>query len=63
MFHSLFSHFILGVGMLLFIAHAKFTQQEIKCRFYGPCAVTSAVLNGVTLSPLTEVRILTNEIS
>ena len=49
--------------MLLFIAHAKFTQQEIKCRFYGPCAVTSAVLNGVTLSPLTEVRILTNEIS
>ncbi len=40
--------------MLLFIAHAKFTPQEVKCRFYGPCAVTGAVLNGVTLSPLTE---------
>ncbi len=43
-----------GVGMLLFIAHAKFTPQEVKCRFYGPCAVTKAILNGVTLSPLTE---------
>ena len=43
--------------MLLFIAHSKFTQQEIKCRFYGPCAVTSAVLNGVTLAPLTEVKV------
>lgn len=41
--------------MLLFIAHSKFTPQEVKCRFYGPCAVTSAVLNGVTLAPLTEV--------
>lgn len=41
--------------MLLFVAHAKFTKHEVKCRFYGPCAVASAVLNGVTLRPLTEV--------
>uniref|UniRef100_T1J1H3 Uncharacterized protein n=1 Tax=Strigamia maritima TaxID=126957 RepID=T1J1H3_STRMM len=43
-----------GVGMLLFIAHARITSQEIKCRFYGACAVVSVVLNGVKQRPLTE---------
>ena len=41
--------------MLLFIAHARITSQEVRCRFYGPCAVLCTVLNGVRLDPLTEV--------
>ncbi|ELU04569.1 hypothetical protein CAPTEDRAFT_207367 [Capitella teleta] len=43
-----------GVGMLLFIAHARVSKHEARCRFYGPCAVTSAILNGQRLKPLTE---------
>lgn len=44
-----------GVGYLLFIAHARITATDCKCRFYGPCAVNSATLNGVPQPPLTEV--------
>uniref|UniRef100_A0A8W8J7B6 Chromo domain-containing protein n=1 Tax=Magallana gigas TaxID=29159 RepID=A0A8W8J7B6_MAGGI len=43
-----------GVGYLLFIAHARITATDCKCRFYGPCAVNSATLNGVPQPPLTE---------
>lgn len=43
-----------GVGMLLFIAHSRITPQEVKCRFYGPCAVLCALLNGVKQNSLTE---------
>ena len=53
--HSFIVVSVSGVGMLLFIAHAKITRDETKCRFYGPCAVTSTVLNGVVQPPLTEV--------
>ncbi|KAL5011167.1 hypothetical protein ScPMuIL_013472 [Solemya velum] len=43
-----------GVGYLLFIAHARITGQEVKCRFYGQCDVKSAFLNGVQQPSLTE---------
>lgn len=45
----------LGVGYLLFVAHTRITHQEIKCRFYGPCAVTNVMLNGVLQPSLTQV--------
>ncbi|XP_064617661.1 M-phase phosphoprotein 8-like isoform X2 [Liolophura sinensis] len=44
-----------GVGYLLFVAHTRITHQEIKCRFYGPCAVTTVMLNGVLQPSLTQV--------
>ena len=50
-------HFV-GVGNLLFIGHAVFANHEVKCRFYGPCAVKSAFLNGQKQSSLTEVGIV-----
>ena len=50
-----FSLLSTGVGYLLFIAHARITATDCKCRFYGPCAVNSATLNGVPQPPLTEV--------
>ncbi|CAC5394491.1 MPHOSPH8 [Mytilus coruscus] len=43
-----------GVGYLLFVAHARITAQDIKCRLYGPCAVKTVTLNGVPQPPLTE---------
>ncbi|XP_069130202.1 M-phase phosphoprotein 8-like [Argopecten irradians] len=43
-----------GVGYLLFVAHARITAQDIRCRFYGPCAVQNVSLNGVQQPPLTE---------
>ncbi|XP_046555717.1 M-phase phosphoprotein 8-like [Haliotis rubra] len=43
-----------GVGFLLFIAHARITPHEVKCRFYGPCAVKSVFLNGVKQPSMTE---------
>lgn len=44
--------------MLLFIAHGRITPHEVRCRFYGTCAVTAALLNGVQLQSLTEVCLL-----
>ena len=41
--------------MLLFVAHASVLHQEVKCRFYGPCAVKAAYLNGIQQLSLTEV--------
>ncbi|XP_013386274.1 ankyrin repeat and KH domain-containing protein mask isoform X2 [Lingula anatina] len=43
-----------GVGMLLFVAHARITPQETKCRLSGPCAVKTAILNGVAQPTLTD---------
>ncbi|XP_041354288.1 M-phase phosphoprotein 8-like [Gigantopelta aegis] len=43
-----------GVGFLLFIAHAKFSPADVKCRLYGNCAVTGVVLNGIRQPSLTE---------
>ena len=46
-----------GMGCLLFIAHARFNQQEVKCRLYGQCAVEKVTLNGVLQPCLTEVGV------
>ena len=46
--------FIIGVGMLLFIAHALMSSEDIKCRFYGPCAINTVALNTVPQHPLTD---------
>ncbi|XP_070189359.1 uncharacterized protein [Littorina saxatilis] len=43
-----------GMGCLLFIAHARFSQQDVKCRLYGQCAVDKVTLNGVLQPCLTE---------
>ena len=43
------------MGNLLFVGHAVFGNHEVKCRFYGPCAVKSVFLNGQKQSSLTEV--------
>ncbi|XP_050394413.1 M-phase phosphoprotein 8 [Patella vulgata] len=43
-----------GVGFLLFISHARIKHNDIRCRLYGPCAVTGVVLNGVRQPTLTE---------
>lgn len=43
-----------GMGFLLFIAHARITGSEVKCRLYGHCAVNSVTLNGVQQPSLTE---------
>ena len=40
--------------MLLFIGHALFSDSSIQCRFYGPCAVTNVMLNGIQQHPLTD---------
>ena len=48
---------VLGMGCLLFIAHARFNQQEVKCRLYGQCAVEKVTLNGVLQPYLTEVGV------
>ena len=54
--NTCFIHSFAGVGMLLFIAHARISLSEVKCRFYGPCAVNGVTLNEAKLHPLTEVR-------
>ena len=46
------------MGNLLFIGHAMFANHEVKCRFYGPCAVKSVFLNGHRQSSLTEVKLV-----
>nr|KAG5711227.1 hypothetical protein BaRGS_004871 [Batillaria attramentaria] len=43
-----------GMGFLLFIAHARINSNEVKCRLYGHCAVTSVYLNDVLQPSLTE---------
>ncbi|KAL8599101.1 hypothetical protein ACOMHN_007817 [Nucella lapillus] len=43
-----------GMGCLLFIAHARFNPQDVKCRLYGQCAVERVTLNGVLQPCLTE---------
>ncbi|KAK3098698.1 hypothetical protein FSP39_022191, partial [Pinctada imbricata] len=43
-----------GIGHLLFVSHARITATDCKCRFYGPCAVTSVTLNGAPQPQLTE---------
>ncbi|XP_060563845.1 M-phase phosphoprotein 8-like isoform X2 [Ruditapes philippinarum] len=43
-----------GIGYLLFIGHATFSNQEVMCRLYGPNAVRTVTLNGHHQSCLTE---------
>ena len=53
-FLILLSLIFTGVGMLLFIAHAIMSPEEVKCRFYGPCAVMCVSLNTIEQHPLTD---------
>ncbi|XP_045198058.2 M-phase phosphoprotein 8-like [Mercenaria mercenaria] len=57
-FEIAFQHNLLppnsGIGYLLFIGHATFSNQEVMCRLYGPSAVKAVTLNGHHQSCLTE---------